>query len=167
MTKLVFDSCSLIYLAKINKLAILPLVSKELYIDNEVYNESVVSGKDQGYRDAFILDRFIEEYMKVVSLDISGEIDYFGSKGEASAFLLGKDGICITSDKKAFKKMQPRTQKVIKIEDLFYIYGVKGKIPLEQLRQVLKELLQIDAISFKKYSLLIKEVEEWEQSQLV
>jgi len=165
MTKFVFDSCTLIFLAKINKLAILPLLSKELYIDKEVYKESVFSGKEHGYRDAYILDRFIAETIKVVSIDISQEIDYFGAKGEASTFLLGNGGICITTDKKAFKKMIARTQTVIKIEDLFYLYVEKGIIAVDEFELILNELMQINAISFEKYHVLLKEVEKWERSQ--
>ena len=78
--KLVLDSCSLIYLAKINRLSILNQVSKELLIDKAVFNESVVSGRDLGYRDAHILDRFVEENIKVISQDYHNELDFFGAK---------------------------------------------------------------------------------------
>ncbi|MHA1323961.1 MAG: hypothetical protein ACTSRL_14330 [Candidatus Helarchaeota archaeon] len=152
-------------MAKINNLSILRQISKELYIDKAVYDESITSGKAFGYRDAFILDRFVEENFTVISQDYNEEIDYFGAKGEASTFLLGKDGICITSDKKAFKKMLNRGAKVIKMEDLFYLSLEKQILSIEQFKQVMKGLLKIEAISGEKYHILIKEMEEWERSQ--
>ncbi|NHI94618.1 MAG: hypothetical protein EAX96_19155 [Candidatus Lokiarchaeota archaeon] len=165
MVKFVFDSCSLINLAKINNLSILKLISKELYIDKAVQDECVISGKALGYRDAFILDRFVEQNFTVIPQDYSEEIEYFGAKGEASTFLLGKNGICVTSDKKAFRKILNRGAKVIKIEDLFYLSLEKKTLSKEQFKQVINELLKIDAISGEKYHILIKEMEEWERSQ--
>jgi predicted nucleic acid-binding protein len=160
MVKLVFDSCSLIYLAKINQLSILKKISSELYIDEEVFKESVVSGKTHGYRDSFILDRFINDYFKITHQDISKEIEYFGAKGETSTYLLGRDGICITSDRKAFQKMLKRGSNVIKIEDLLYIYVKKQKITAKKFIQLLNELLKIDAISPEKYHVLMEEIKK-------
>ena len=163
--KLVLDSCSLIYLAKINRLSILNQVSKELLIDKAVFNESVVSGRDLGYRDAYILDRFVEENIKVISQDYHKELDFFGAKGEASTFLLGKDGLCVTSDKRAFNKILSRGGNVIKIEDLLFLCIGKKIISKEQFEQVITELLKVNAISGEKYHVLMKEVDSWEQSQ--
>ncbi|MHA1270589.1 MAG: hypothetical protein ACTSPY_12425 [Candidatus Helarchaeota archaeon] len=160
MVKLILDSCSLIYLAKINNLQILTDISDELYIDKEVFNESVVSGKKYGYRDSYILERFIEDNIKISFEDISKEFHYFGARGEASTFLLGKDGICITSDKKAYQKMLRRGSKVIKIEDLLYIYFKKQKIQYKEFIQILEDLLNINAISPEKFYILIKEVKK-------
>ena len=165
MVKFVFDSCSLIYLAKINKLPILKQLSDELLIDKEVYDESVVSGKELGYRDAFILDRFVEENFQVVSQDIHQEIEYFGAKGEASTFLLGLNGICVTSDKRAFAKILKRGRNVVKIEDLFFLSFQNKLLSEEQFMQILTDLLKIDAISGEKYHILMKEMDKWEQSQ--
>ncbi|MHA1129518.1 MAG: hypothetical protein ACTSQI_17815 [Candidatus Helarchaeota archaeon] len=165
MVKFVFDSCSLIYLAKINSLSILKQVSAELLIDKEVYDESVVSGKELGYRDAFILDRFVEENFQVSPQDISKEIEYFGAKGEASTFLLGLNGICITSDKKAFKKILNRGRNVLKTEDFFLLHLENEVISKEQFIQVITDLLKINAISGEKYHVLLKEMDKWERSQ--
>ncbi|MHA1301911.1 MAG: hypothetical protein ACTSO9_21045 [Candidatus Helarchaeota archaeon] len=158
MIKIVLDTCSLIYLAKINQLPILLKISDELYIDKEVFNESVVSGKKYGYGDAFILERFINDHIKVVPQDISKEIGYFGAKGEASTYLLGIDGLCVTSDSKAFKKMVFRGIKVIKIEDLLYLFVKNQKIVKKKFADILNALLKIEGISIEKYHLLMEEL---------
>lgn len=160
MINLIFDSCSLIYLSKINKLSILTLMSKNILIDEEVYNESVISGKEHGFRDAYILERFIVDHVKIIPQDISQEIVYFNAKGEASTFLLGKNGICVTSDKRAFQKMLKRGNNVIKLEDLLFIYCKKQILQIDQFIQLLKELLQINAISAEKFHILMQEVKK-------
>lgn len=162
---MVFDSCSLIYLAKINRLSILKQITEQLFIDKAVYDESVVSGKNLGYRDAFILDRFVEDNIKVVQQDYDNELEYFGARGEASTFLLGMDGICVTSDKRAFNKILNRGGRVIKIEDLLFIYLEKKILSIEQFKQVINDLLKINAISGEKYYILMREMEQWERSQ--
>ncbi|MHA1313349.1 MAG: hypothetical protein ACTSRB_05555 [Candidatus Helarchaeota archaeon] len=125
----------------------------------------MISGKELGYRDAYILDRFVEENIRIVPQDYLKEIEYFGAKGEASTFLLGRNGVCVTSDKKAFKKILKRGQKVVKIEDLFLLCLEKKILPLEQFKTILEEFLIINAISGEKYHVLIKEMEQWVQSQ--
>jgi len=154
--KLIFDACSLIYLAKIDKLDILKSIPYDLCIDQEVYKECVINGKKLGYNDAYILEKFINKHFKIYETSIKNELIYFRAKGECSIFILAENGICITSDKKAYNKILKRGRNVVKLEDLLYVLYQNRIIDILQFNEILEDLLKINAISIEKY-FIIKE----------
>lgn len=62
------NSSPLILLAKINKLELIKEVYKKVHIPIEVYNEVVVKGKEEKYSDAFIIEKYINDFIFVVEL---------------------------------------------------------------------------------------------------
>lgn len=58
---IVSNSSPLIYLAKINKLHLLKLLFNKLFIPEEVYAETVVTGKTRNFSDALLIERAVQE----------------------------------------------------------------------------------------------------------
>ncbi len=57
--KIVINSTPLIFLGKVNKLNLLTDLFKEIIVPSEVQKETVVQGKEQGFEDAFRIERFL------------------------------------------------------------------------------------------------------------
>lgn len=98
---IVSNSTILIYLAKIGKLNLLKKLFTEVIIPVEVFNEVVVSGKEQQHFDAFLVEGAIDEdWIKVRKIKIDKELMDFGiDKGEAEAISLAKSvGLAILID---------------------------------------------------------------------
>lgn len=55
----VSNATPLIYLAKIGKLYLLEEIFDTVLIPTRVYSEVVVSGKEKGYHDAFLVEKYI------------------------------------------------------------------------------------------------------------
>jgi len=63
------DSSPLILLSKLKRIELLRELYEEVWIPDEVYNEVVVKGKDEGYSDAYEVERNIQEFIRVKELD--------------------------------------------------------------------------------------------------
>ena len=103
----ILDACTLIYLIKAKlfdhfmEVADLPVV-----IDSSVFQEVVIDGKANKYPDAIEAEEILNKYrIPVISIDVTKDLFRFIDPGETSCYLLAKEeGICMTSDDKAYKK---------------------------------------------------------------
>ena len=60
--KSVIDTSTLISLARIAYLEIIPMVRKNVSIPDAIYEESVVKGEEKGFADATVIKKFIEKH---------------------------------------------------------------------------------------------------------
>ena len=63
------DSSPLILIAKLNQLNLLKELYSEILIPEEVYRETIVKGKEEGYSDAHKIEMALEDYIFVKKLD--------------------------------------------------------------------------------------------------
>lgn len=72
---MIADTSALIYPAKnLEFIRIFKKLFKTIYLPPSVYQESIVRGKEMGKRDAFLLERLVEEgFLLIKSLDDVGE----------------------------------------------------------------------------------------------
>ncbi len=64
------DSSPLIWLAKIGKISLLKKLYREVYIPQEVYNEVIIMGLNEGFTDALVLKDCIDKgWIKIKTLD--------------------------------------------------------------------------------------------------
>ncbi len=89
---IVSNSTALIYLAKIGKLSLLKKLFSNVLIPVEVFNEVVVSGKENQHPDAFVIEAAVEEgWIEVKEIEAVAELEEFGiDSGEAQAISLAK-----------------------------------------------------------------------------
>jgi len=59
--RVVCNSTPLIFLAKIGRLDLLEKIFDEVIIPEKVFSEVVIDGKEKGYSDAFLVEKFIEK----------------------------------------------------------------------------------------------------------
>jgi predicted nucleic acid-binding protein len=62
MMKTVIDTSTLISLARISYLELLPKLRKSVVLPHEVYEEAVIKGEEKGIADAIVIKGFIKNY---------------------------------------------------------------------------------------------------------
>ena len=83
------NSTPLIFLAKIGQLNLLEKMFEPVFIPHEVYIETVIKGKDRGYSDAFLIDKWVNEGVIVTKeIKIERLKDIPLGKGEQEAIEL-------------------------------------------------------------------------------
>ena len=103
----ILDACTLIYLIKAKIFTkFMELINYPVVIDSSVYQEVVIDGKANNYPDAIEAEKLLNNYrIPIISIDVSKELFRFVDPGETSCYLLGmEDGICLTSDDRAYRK---------------------------------------------------------------
>lgn len=162
--KIALDACSLIYIAKANLIDLLEKLDYEYFIDNEVYEEVVKTGKSKGYADAYYIDYIINrrKLIKVYSIDISPELNYFIGKGEASTYILSKEmrTIAVTSDRKAYHKLLNRGIHVIQMDMLLFHEFKNRKISKEDFKRSLRLLISVGGTTPKRVLFLLSKIKE-------
>lgn len=70
--KTVIDTSTLISLARIHYLELIPSLSIDIIVPEEVYEEAVIIGEEKEIADALVIKRFISDYgFKIVSVENS------------------------------------------------------------------------------------------------
>ncbi|TFG04337.1 MAG: hypothetical protein EU536_04800 [Promethearchaeota archaeon] len=145
----ILDSCTLIYLIKARLFQqFMKYLNDPVIIDTSVYEEVITKGKERNYPDASEAERRLEQYnIPIIPIDIDPELKYFIDPGEASCYMLAKQGgICLTSDERAYKKIKGRKTMVMKIDDFYFQLYLAKKIAEEEFFSILHELEQVYAI---------------------
>lgn len=157
--RLILDSCTLIYLTKANLFhEFMKLTKKAVFIDKEVYTEVIEQGKEKNYPDAIEVENYLIEYkIPIIPTDIKKYIHYFRDKGETSCFILAQEnGICITSDRKAYNKFRQRSIKVQRIDTYFYQEGIRKRYSKDEIAEILEKLLINNATTPERYATIMK-----------
>ncbi len=91
---IVSNASPLMYLAKIGKLDLLKEFFKEIIVPKEVYEEIVVEGKKEGFLDAYVVERAVNErWIKIEEVRIDKELERFAPEidsGEIAVITLAR-----------------------------------------------------------------------------
>ena len=92
MDRIVSNATPLIYLAKIDKLKLLKAIANRVYIPGAVYQEVVIEGKRLGEKDAYRVEKcinqgwlIVKKIKKIFSFDIplhQGELEVISLAGQ-------------------------------------------------------------------------------------
>jgi len=148
----ILDACTLIYLIKAKLFSkFMDLVEYPVVIDSSIYQEVIIDGKEKNYPDAFEAETLLNKFrIPVISIEVSYELNLFGDPGETSCYLLTKeDGICLTSDDRAYKKFIRENLKVMKIDTFYYEKYVNNDLKKDEFIGILRKLEGINAIKPK------------------
>ena len=67
--KSVIDTSTLISLARIAYLELIPMLRRDVSIPDEIYKEAVLKGEEEGFADATVIKKFIERHrIKILSV---------------------------------------------------------------------------------------------------
>ncbi len=58
--KSIIDTSTLISLARIAYLELIPMLRTDVFIPDEIYEEAVLKGEEKGFADATVIKNFIE-----------------------------------------------------------------------------------------------------------
>jgi predicted nucleic acid-binding protein len=102
---IIFDASPLIHITNLGKIEYIFKIFPEITIANAVYEEVIKKGKEEGYNDAILLEKYIEQ-KKIICKDvpfIDMTLSNYLHKGEYKSILLAESsgGLLIIDDRKA------------------------------------------------------------------
>ena len=162
----ILDACTLIYLVKANLFkTFMNVVSNPVVIDSSVFQEVVIEGKEHHYSDAFEAESLLNEFhIPVISIDVSSELFRFVDPGETSCFILAKEeGICITSDGRAYRKFHQANLDAMRIESFFYLKFQDNKFTKITFLDILNKLESINAVKSKSVLFYLQKIQNIEE----
>ncbi|TFG25643.1 MAG: hypothetical protein EU529_00085 [Promethearchaeota archaeon] len=165
----ILDSCTIIYLVKTNLFEnFIKLIKYPLVIDNSVYEEVITDGKANNYSDAFKAEKLLKRNkIPVISIDISEDLVLFRDAGETSCYILARDdGICITSDDRAYKKFINQGQKAIRLDTFFFNKCIEKLLTENNFIEILKKLESVNATKPKSILFFIEKLKEKKKEEI-
>jgi len=159
----ILDSCTLIYLIKTKLFSeFMELIKFPLVIDSRVYEEVVIKGKAKKYPDASEAESALNKFkIPVISIDVSQEINRFNDPGEASCYILAKEeGICLTSDDRAYKKFLAEDLKVMRVDSFYFEMLNQNRIAEGRFIYTLKKLEGINATKPKSILFFMEKLKQ-------
>ena len=159
----ILDACTLIYLIKANLFSeFIELTEYPIVIDSSVYQEVVINGKASKYPDASNAEVKLNKFkIPVISIDVSEELNRFRDLGETSCYILAKeDGICLTSDDRAYKKFIKAEQKVMRLDSFFFEKFERNQLTEAEFITILKKLEFFNATKAKSILFFLNEVQK-------
>jgi predicted nucleic acid-binding protein len=158
----ILDACTLIYLVKAKIFnSFMHVVSNPVVIDSSVFQEVIIEGKEHKYLDAFEAESLLNEFhIPVISINVSNELYRFVDPGETSCYILAKEeGICITSDDRAYRKFHQTNLDVMRIDSFFYLKFRDNKITKIEFLEILKKLESINATKPKSVLFYMQKIQ--------
>ncbi|MBL7170035.1 MAG: hypothetical protein ISS48_03375 [Candidatus Aenigmarchaeota archaeon] len=149
MKRIVFDSSSLILLAKITLLEIFTKLFDKNYIPKEVFNESIVKGKEKGMIDVKIMENMIDQknidVRRVENMKMVEELcNLFNlDRGEAESIALSEEvnaDLLITEDDRARKIAERLKIKFTTCPDIILFLTKRGMITKKKALEALDNL---------------------------
>jgi hypothetical protein len=159
----ILDACTLIYLVKAKLFSkFIALAEHPVVIDSSVYKEVVTDGKANNYPDASDAEVSLNKFkIPVISIDITRDYYRFRDFGETSCYILTKeDGICLTSDDRAYKKFKNEDQKVIRMDSFYFEKLNQNMITEKEFIEILKKLESINATKPKSILFFLENIEQ-------
>lgn len=159
----ILDACTLIYLVKTNLLEdLISLEKYQLIIDTSVYQEVIIDGKANNYSDAYKAEKILKKFkIPIISIDVKDDLNLFRNAGETSCYILAKeDGVCITSDIRAYRKIHNKGQKVIRLDSFYFQKFKEGLLTEHRFITYLKKLEYINAITPKSILFFKEKIEK-------
>ena len=164
----ILDACTLIYLIKAKIFdRFMEITDFPVVIDSSVFQEVVVDGKANKYPDATEAEEILNKYrIPVISIDVSKELFRFIDPGETSCYLLAKEeGICLTSDDKAYKKFIKENLGAIRLDSFFFEKLNQKRLKRTEFLQILNKLESINATKPKSILFFINKLQEMEENK--
>ncbi len=149
----ILDANALVYIVKAKLTdSFIDLTNKDVVIDTSVYQEAVVDGIAQNHIDALEVKKFLERnQIPSIPVDISNDIGRFKDAGETSCFLLARqEGICLTSDTRAFKKFKNQGVSCMQPDIFFLTKFLEKRIGEVDLERALDALLEVYATTSER-----------------
>ncbi|MCK4779488.1 MAG: hypothetical protein KAT57_04840 [Candidatus Lokiarchaeota archaeon] len=164
----ILDACTLIYLIKAKLFNhFMEIVEFPVVIDSSVYQEVVINGKANNYPDAVEAEEILNENrVPVISIDVSKDLFRFIDPGETSCYLLAiEEGICLTSDDKAYKKFLNENLKAMRIDNFYFEKLNQNQLKKTEFLLVLNKLESVNATKPKSILFYIKKIQEMEENK--
>ncbi|MFO8018064.1 MAG: hypothetical protein R6U96_05470 [Promethearchaeia archaeon] len=153
----------MIYLVKTELLEnFVNLIDYPLIIDSSVHEEVVLNGKRQNYKDAFEAEKLLKQFrIPVIPIDVSKHLVLFRDAGETSCYILAKEeGICLTSDERAYKKFLKHGKKVIRLDTFYFRKCVEGRLTRKEFMTILNRLKSANATKPKSILFFMEKLEK-------
>lgn len=168
------DCCTLIYLVKTDLLELLPKLFDEIWIEEIVYKECVIRGKEEQRSDAYILEKIIGRgKFRIKELSSEDDFDkekiYFIGPGETNVYLLAKshkNTVAITSDVIAYKKLVRKEINVVRADELLLEAFRRKIFGFDEFFDNLTKLKAVGGTTEERIGFLIKkalEVRKWKR----
>jgi len=143
------------------------IVEFPVVIDSSVYQEVVIYGKANNYPDAVEAEEILNENrVPVISIDVSKDLFRFIDPGETSCYLLAiEEGICLTSDDKAYKKFLNENLKAMRIDNFYFEKLNQNQLKKTEFLLVLNKLESVNATKPKSILFYIKKIQEMEENK--
>lgn len=143
------------------------LVEFPVVIDSNVYQEVVINGKANNYPDAIEAEEILNENrVPVISIDVSKDLFRFIDPGETSCYLLAKEeGICLTSDDKAYKKFINENLKAMRIDNFYFEKLNQNRLKKTDFLLILNKLESVNATKPKSILFYMKKLQEMEENR--
>ena len=159
----ILDACTLIYLIKADLFSkFMNLTEYPVVIDSSVYQEVVINGKANNFSDASDAEISLNKFkIPVISIDISEELNRFRDPGETSCYILAKeDGVCLTSDDRAYKKFLKAEQKVMRLDSFYFEKLDRNQLTEAEFVKILKKLESFNATKPKSFLFFLKKLQQ-------
>jgi len=164
----ILDACTLIYLIKAKLFnQFMEIVDFPVVIDSSVYQEVVINGKANNYPDALEAEKILNENrVPVISIDVSKDLFRFIDPGETSCYLLAiEEGICLTSDDKAYKKFLNENLKAMRIDNFYFEKLNQNRLKKTDFLLILNKLESVNATKPKSILFYMKKLQEMEENK--
>ncbi|TXT54499.1 MAG: hypothetical protein BAJALOKI1v1_2150004 [Promethearchaeota archaeon] len=161
----ILDACTLIYLVKTDLIEhFIMLLKYPLVIDSSVFKEVVIDGKVNTHPDAFKAENILEKFkIPVINIDISKDVYLFRDAGETSCYILAKEeGICMTSDERAYKKFITLGMNVIRLDTFYFQKCIDGVLNKKEFLEILRRLEENNATKPKSILFFIEQLQKRE-----
>ena len=153
------DANALIYLVKTDLVQeFIDIIEDDTVIDKSVYNEVVEEGIENKYPDAYIAKDFLEKnQIPIIPVDIKSELPKFRDPGETSCYILAKEeGVCISSDVRANKKLKNLNVAFLELDTFFYNQLMKKTISKKRFIEILNDLKLVNGTSANRISVFLE-----------
>ncbi|NVM37901.1 MAG: hypothetical protein HWN81_20075 [Candidatus Lokiarchaeota archaeon] len=164
----ILDACTLIYLIKAKLFNhFMEIVEFPVVIDSSVYQEVVINGKANNYPDAIEAEEILNENrVPVISIEVSKDLFRFIDPGETSCYLLAmEEGICLTSDDKAYKKFLNENLKAMRIDNFYFEKLNQNRLIKKDFLLILNKLESVNATKPKSILFYMKKLQEMEENK--
>ena len=164
----ILDACTLIYLIKAKLFNhFMEIVEFPVVIDSSVYQEVVINGKANNYPDAIEAEEILNENrVPVISIEVSKDLFRFIDPGETSCYLLAmEEGICLTSDDKAYKKFLNENLKAMRIDNFYFEKLNQNRLTKKDFLRILNKLESVNATKPKSILFYMKKLQEMEENK--
>jgi len=164
----ILDAYTLIYLIKAKLFNhFMEMVEFPVVIDSSVYQEVVINGKAKNYPDAIEAEEILNENrVPVISIEVSKDLFRFIDPGETSCYLLAmEEGICLTSDDKAYKKFLNENLKAMRIDNFYFKKLNQNRLTKKDFLLILNKLESVNATKPKSILFYMKKLQEREDNR--